>query len=61
MSTLLARNADVLVTMDGDRRELRGAGLYAVDGIIRQVGPSAELPATATSLEAPRIAVPAAE
>src|SRR5512139_293351 len=47
MGTLLARNADVLVTMDGARRELRGAGLYAVDGFIRQVGPSAELPATA--------------
>ena len=38
MSTLLAKNADVLVTMDASRRELRGAGLYAVDGFIRQVG-----------------------
>jgi 8-oxoguanine deaminase len=47
MGTLLARNADVLVTMDPERRELRGAGLYAVDGFIRQVGSSAELPATA--------------
>ncbi len=47
MATLLARNADVLVTMDGARRELRGAGLYAVDGFIRQVGPTAELPSTA--------------
>ena len=47
MSTLLARNADVLVTMDAERRELRGAGLYAVDGFIRQVGPTGELPATA--------------
>ena len=47
MSTLLARNADVLVTMDAARRELRGAGLYAVDGFIRQVGPTDELPATA--------------
>jgi 8-oxoguanine deaminase len=47
MPTLLARNADVLVTMDGARRELRGAGLYAVDGFVRQVGPTAELPATA--------------
>jgi cytosine/adenosine deaminase-related metal-dependent hydrolase len=47
MATLLARNADVLVTMDVDRRELRGAGLFAVDGFIRQVGPTAELPATA--------------
>ncbi len=47
MATLLARNAEVLVTMDGARRELRGAGLYAVDGFIRQVGPTAELPPTA--------------
>ncbi len=47
MGTLLARNADVLVTMDGSRRELRGGGLYAVDGFIRQVGPTAELPPAA--------------
>lgn len=47
MSTLLVRNADVLVTMDASRRELRGAGLYAVDGFIREVGPTSELPATA--------------
>ncbi len=47
MSTLLVKNADVLVTMDAERRELRGAGLYAVDGLIRQVGPTDELPATA--------------
>ena len=47
MATLLAKDADVLVTMDGARRELRGAGLYAVDGFIRRVGETAELPATA--------------
>ncbi len=47
MPTLLARNAEVLVTMDGSRRELKGAGLFARDGIIEQVGPTAELPATA--------------
>ena len=29
---LLAKNADVLVTMDGERRELRDAGLFARDG-----------------------------
>src|SRR6266567_8073001 len=50
MPTLLARNADVLVTMDGKRRELKNAGLYAEDGIIRQVGPDAELPATADTV-----------
>jgi cytosine/adenosine deaminase-related metal-dependent hydrolase len=47
MATLLARNADVLVTMDAERRELRGAGLFARDGFIVQVGTSDELPATA--------------
>jgi len=47
MSTLLVKNADVLVTMDASRRELRGAGLYAVDGFIRQVGATEELPSTA--------------
>lgn len=50
MSTLLVRNADMLVTMDGQRRELRDAGLYVVDGIIQQVGPSASLPATADEI-----------
>jgi cytosine/adenosine deaminase-related metal-dependent hydrolase len=47
MPTLLARHAEVLVTMDGRRRELRDAGLYAADGVVRQVGPTAELPRTA--------------
>jgi cytosine/adenosine deaminase-related metal-dependent hydrolase len=47
MSTLLVRNADVLVTMDSARRELRRAGLYAVDGFVRQVGVTGELPTTA--------------
>ncbi|HSJ04351.1 MAG TPA: 8-oxoguanine deaminase, partial [Verrucomicrobium sp.] len=47
MATLLVKNTEVLVTMDGARRELRGAGLYAVDGIIQQVGTMDELPASA--------------
>jgi cytosine/adenosine deaminase-related metal-dependent hydrolase len=47
MPTLLAKNADVLVTMDGNRRELRGAGLFARDGVIEQVGVTNELPDTA--------------
>ena len=50
MATLLARNAEVLVTMDGGRRELKGAGLYAEDGVIRQVGPDAELPQSADTV-----------
>jgi 8-oxoguanine deaminase len=47
MPTLLAKNADVVVTMDGERRELRNAGLFARDGLIEKVGPTAELPASA--------------
>lgn len=47
MPTLLVKNADVLVTMDDDRREVAGAGLFARDGVIERVGPSAELPDTA--------------
>ena len=44
MPTLLAQNADVLVTMDDGRRELTNAGLFVRDGIIEQVGPTGELP-----------------
>ena len=47
MPTLLGRNAAVLVTMDGGRRELADAGLFARDGMIEQVGPTAELPRSA--------------
>jgi len=44
LSTLLARNADILVTMDEGRREISDAGLFVRDGVIEQVGPSSELP-----------------
>jgi cytosine/adenosine deaminase-related metal-dependent hydrolase len=44
MTTILARNADVLVTMDGERRELRNASLFARDGVIEQIGDAADLP-----------------
>src|SRR5215208_2620000 len=44
MPTLLARNANILVTMDDQRRELSGAGLFVRDGIIEQVGSAEELP-----------------
>lgn len=45
--TLVVKHADVLVTMDGARRELRDAGLYVEDNRIVAVGPSAELPGQA--------------
>ena len=38
MSTLLVKNSDVLVTMDEQRRELKGADLFARDGVIVEVG-----------------------
>ncbi|HEY5752109.1 MAG TPA: 8-oxoguanine deaminase [Chthoniobacterales bacterium] len=50
MASLLARNAEVLVTMDGDRRELKNAGIYVEDGIIQQVGPTSELPSVADNM-----------
>jgi cytosine/adenosine deaminase-related metal-dependent hydrolase len=45
--TLLARNADMLVTMDADRREIRNGGLLVEDNRIVAVGPSESLPAAA--------------
>jgi len=44
MPTLLVRHADLLVTMDGARREIAGGGLFARDGWVEQVGPSSSLP-----------------
>ena len=44
MSTLLIKNATVLVTMDDHRREIPGGGIFARDGFIEQVGVSGELP-----------------
>jgi cytosine/adenosine deaminase-related metal-dependent hydrolase len=44
MPTLLARNADILVTMDDGRRELPNGGLFVRDGVIEQVGPTEQLP-----------------
>jgi 8-oxoguanine deaminase len=45
--TLLVRNADILVTMDAQRREIRGGGLFAEGGRITAVGAGSELPQTA--------------
>jgi len=47
MATLLVKNAHLLVTMDEERREIGGGGLFARDGWIEAVGPSADLPETA--------------
>jgi 8-oxoguanine deaminase len=47
MDTLLIKNADIIVTMDDQRRELRNAGLFARDGFIKQLGDTKELPESA--------------
>ncbi len=47
MSTLLIRNASLLITMDDNHRALRDGGLFVRDNVIEQIGPSAELPAQA--------------
>jgi 8-oxoguanine deaminase len=50
MTTLLLKNAEILVTMDDHRREIPGGGLYVKDGFIEQVGLSSELPQTADTV-----------
>ena len=47
MSTLLLKNAELLVTMDDARRRIPDGGMYVVDNLIRKVGPTDTLPATA--------------
>jgi len=50
MTTLLARNASLLVTMDTHRREIPYGGIFARNGFIEQVGPSIELPSSADQI-----------
>jgi 8-oxoguanine deaminase len=47
MTTLLVKNAKVLVTMDDQRREIADGGLYIENGFFKQVGLTTELPKTA--------------
>ena len=47
MSTLLLKHADLLVTMDAERRRVADGGLFIRDNAIVQAGPSGELPETA--------------
>ena len=44
MTTLVVRHADVLVTIDNDRREISDGGMVIRDGFIEFVGPTADLP-----------------
>jgi 8-oxoguanine deaminase len=50
MSTLLLKHADLLVTMDAERRRVADGGLFIRDSAIVQAGPTAELPETADSV-----------
>ncbi len=50
MSTLLLRHADLLVTMDDERRQIPDGGLYAENGVITQIGPTAGLPPAADTV-----------
>ena len=47
MTTLLLKNADVLVTMDEARREIPGGGVFIRDGVIEAVGTADQLPTDA--------------
>ncbi len=47
MSTLLVRNAALLLTMDEERREIRGGGMFVRDGFVERVGPTEDLPMSA--------------
>ncbi len=47
MPTLLAKNAEVLVTMDDERREIPGGGLFVRENLVEHVGPTSELPSSA--------------
>jgi len=43
MSTLLLNHADVVITMDTTRREIKDGAVWIRDGVIEAVGSSAEL------------------
>lgn len=44
MSTLLIKNAALIVTMDGQDRELKNSSIFCRDGFIEQLGATTELP-----------------
>src|SRR5512137_307569 len=51
MSTLLIRDATLLVTMDDARRKISDGALFVRDNVIEQVGPTSDL----ASLQADRV------
>lgn len=47
MKTLLLQNADIIVTMDADRREIAHGSVFIRNNVIEAVGPADALPQTA--------------
>ncbi|HET90134.1 MAG TPA: 8-oxoguanine deaminase [Chloroflexi bacterium] len=47
MPTRLIKHADLVITMDADRRRVPDGGLFIRDNVIEQVGPTRDLPAKA--------------
>jgi len=50
MTTLLLKNASLIVTMDGQDRELIGATVFCRNGFIDQIGPAETLPQEADTI-----------
>ena len=50
MSTLLIKNADVVITMDAKRRKISDGGIFVRDNVIEQVDKTAALPAAADTV-----------
>ncbi len=50
MTTLLVRNADIVVTMDSHRCEIADGGFLIRDGFIEQIGPTESLPYNADEI-----------
>ncbi len=50
MSTLLLRHADILITMNPDRRVIEDGAIFVRDNVIQQVGKTEELPEEADTI-----------
>lgn len=50
MSTLLIKNADLIVTMDSEDREIQGASIFCRDGFIEAIGNPSDLPQEADTV-----------
>ena len=50
MTTLLLKHATLLAAMDDAGNAWENAGIYVVDNVIRQIGPTSELPESADTV-----------